>query len=101
LDQTPQPVSQWRGVHIGFYRDARACLHPSYRINGKPGGALAVLTATADGFSVAPGSGVTLSREMDVADWKEIPPSGASGRRGAIYRVGERGPYFRVVRRGG
>jgi hypothetical protein len=100
LDQSPQPVSQWRGVHIGFYRNARACLHPSYRITGKTGGALAVLTATADGFSVAPGDGMTLSREMEVAEWREIPASGSSGRRGAIYRVGERGPFFRVVNRG-
>ena len=99
LDQTPQPLSQWRGVRIGFYRDARAGLQPSYRVTGHTKGAIAILKATADGVWVMPSGGAQLFREVDPTEWREVPPEGQAGRRGLVYRIGERGPYFRMASR--
>jgi len=97
LDDTPQPLAQWRGVRIGFYRDARAYLHSNYRVSGDAKGAIAVLTATADGAWVAPGKCISLFRELEVGEWQEIQASGRPARRGIAHRVGEQGPYFRLA----
>jgi hypothetical protein len=51
-DQIPQPLKQWRGVGIGFYRDAWACLHSDFRISQRHKSALAVLRASGNRSSV-------------------------------------------------
>ena len=99
-EQSPQPVKQWRGVGIGFYRNARAYLHPDFRLSGKAGGALAGLYAEPGGNRVAPGAGVSLFRETLHGDWEPVPPAGNRCRAGDIYRVGSHGPYFRIAVRG-
>jgi hypothetical protein len=98
LDETPQPLAQWRGVRIRFYQDARACLQPNYRVSGELRGALAVLTARSGGSAwVSPGRGWSLFRELDIGEWQEVAQQGQGARRGAVYRVGDLGPFFRLT----
>jgi hypothetical protein len=95
-DQLPQPVRQWKGVGVGFYRHARAFLHADYRVSGSHRGALAGLQAERRNARVVPGKGATLSRETVDGDWERVPASGRPIRPGDVYRVGDSGPYFRV-----
>jgi hypothetical protein len=98
-EQSPQPIRQWRGVGIGFYRDARAFLHPDYRVSGKARGAIASLHARPRGARVAPVKGSALFRESIDGTWDDVAPEGRPARAGDVYRVGERGPYFRISTR--
>jgi hypothetical protein len=100
-DQSPQPVRQWPGVGIGFYRHARAFLHADYRLSGRLRGALAKLVAEKTGTRVAPQGGHTLFREAADGQWESITPDGRRIGSGDILRVGDRGPFFRIVHRGG
>jgi hypothetical protein len=100
-EQTPQPVAQWTGVGIGFYRDARAFLHSNYRLSGKPGGALACLLAEGTGTRVGPGRGTSLSRETLDGGWEAVDAEGRRARGGDVYRVGDGGPFFRISSRTG
>jgi hypothetical protein len=98
-DQTPQPVRMWRGVGIGFYRDARACLQDNYRITGTVRGAVATLHAGQRRIVyVRPGSRA-LYREEGLGEWEQIPPNGRRASMGEIYRVGDNGPFFRLSMR--
>ena len=99
-EQSPQPVKQWQGVGIGFYRNARAYLHPDYRLSGKAHGALAGLYAERGGNRVMPGNGITLFRETMDGDWEIVSVQGGRIRAGDIYRVGDKGPYFRIAVKG-
>lgn len=100
-EQTPQPVKQWKGTGIGFYRHARAYLHADYRLSGKSQGALACLQAEKNYAKVQP-MGTPLFRETIDGDWKSATTDGQKARPGAVYRIGDKGPYFRVtVNRGG
>src|SRR5882724_7842016 len=96
-EQSPQPVRQWGGVGIGFYRDARAYLHGDFRLSGRAQGALAVLWAQKGGPLALPGKGSPLYKETFDATWEEVPQDGRRARPGDIYRIGERGPYFRIA----
>jgi hypothetical protein len=96
-DVTPQPIKQWRGTGIGFYRNARAYLHPDYRLSGKASGALAALHAERTGVRAAPGRGASLLRETLDGDWEVVPTEGRRARAGDVFRVGDRGPYFRLA----
>jgi len=98
-EQSPQPLRQWKGTRIGFYRHARAFLHPDYRVSGKPRGQLASLQAVKGGARVAPARGTALFRETLDGEWEPVPPEGRSTRGGDVYRVGERGPFFRITSR--
>jgi hypothetical protein len=99
-EETPQPVRQWRGVGIGFYRDARAFLHPDFRLSGNPQGAVASLHAERSGTHVNPGRGMSLYRETLDSDWESVPAAGRRAHAGDVYRIGDRGPYFRIATRG-
>ncbi|HEX2835302.1 MAG TPA: choice-of-anchor X domain-containing protein [Thermoanaerobaculia bacterium] len=99
-EQVPQPVKQWRGVGIGFYRNARAFLHADFRLSGNARGALAALHAEKGGARVMAGRGLSLSRETLGADWEIVPADGRKARGGDVYRIGDRGPYFRIATRG-
>ncbi len=99
-EQSPQPVKQWKGVGIGFYRNARAYLHPDYRLSGKPRGALAELLAERAGNRVLPCNGASLFRETADGDWEAVPLQGSRCRAGDVFRVGGSGPYFRIATRG-
>ncbi len=99
-EQSPQPVRQWKGVGIGFYRNARAFLHPDYRLSGNPQGALASLQAQKVGTRVIPGRGLSLYRETLDTDWETVAVQGRHARAGDVYRIGDRGPYFRIATRG-
>lgn len=96
-EQSPQPVKQWSGVGIGFYRNARAFLHPDFRLSGKHQGALACLYAERGGARVAPGRGLSLFRETLEGDWESVPADGRRARAGDVLRIGDRGPYFRIT----
>lgn len=96
-EQSPQPVKQWRGVRIGFYRNARAFLHSDFRLSGNQQGALAGLNAEKGGARVAPGRGLTLFRETLEGDWESVPADGRRARAGDVFRIGDRGPFFRIA----
>jgi hypothetical protein len=95
-DQTPQPIAQWSGTGISWYRDARACLHSNFRLNGDPSGAVAVLVAIPGGTQVNPSDGNNLYRETIEGNWEPIPSEGRRSSGGEVYRVGDAGPFFRV-----
>ena len=99
-EQQPMAVLQWPGVGIGFYRNARAYLLSDFRLSGKGRGALAVLTAEKGGARVAGAGGQALFRETLDGAWESVSPEGRRIRQGEVYRVGERGPFFRVANRG-
>ncbi len=98
-ENPPLAIYTWRGVGIGFYRDARAYLHGDFRISGKSSGALASLHAEAAGTRVCAGKGMSLFRQDFGSRWEELPKEGEMVRAGEIYRVGENGPYFRIASR--
>lgn len=100
-EQSPQPIRQWSGVGIGFYRHARAFLHGDFRLSGRAQGALAGLYAEKHGTRVEVGRGATLFRETLDGDWEAVPPPGRRVRPGDIYRLGESGPFFRIAIQGG
>jgi hypothetical protein len=100
-EQSPQPVKQWRGVGIGFYRNARAHLHPDFRLSGNARGAVATLLALRGGTRVLPGKGVSLFREALDGGFEPVAPDGRTAQQGDVYRVGERGPFFRLTSRRG
>jgi hypothetical protein len=100
-EQTPQPVAQWKGVGIGFYRNARAFLHSNYRLSGNPRGALAGLFAEGAGTRVASGRGGSLFRETLDGGWEGVEADGRRARGGDVYRSGDGGPFFRISFRAG
>jgi hypothetical protein len=95
VEQTPQPIRQWQGVGIRWYRDARAYLHPNFRVTRKASGAVASLRAAPAGTTlVHPENGHALFRENASGEWEAIPADGRSIRPGEAHRVGEYGPFF-------
>jgi hypothetical protein len=96
-EHSPQPVKQWRGVGIGFYRSARAYLHADFRLSGSAQGALASLAAERTGARVEPGKGNLLARETLEGGWEPVAPPGRRVRAGDVYRIGDRGPFFRIT----
>jgi hypothetical protein len=100
-EQTPQPVVRWKGVGIGFYRNARAFLHSNYRLSGNARSALAGLFAEGAGTRVSPGRGHSLSRETLDGDWEAVDSEGRRTRGGDVYRIGDSGPFFRISFRAG
>lgn len=98
-EQFPLPIKQWKGVRSGFFRNARAFLQADYRISGKGSGALAALFAEKGGTRVA-GIGNPLYRETLDGDWENVAQEGRRVRPGDIFRIGEKGPYFRIAVKG-
>jgi len=98
LDRMPQPLAQWRGTGIGWYRDAQAFLQPDYRLSGKSRGSLAGLRAVANG-AVLLSTGPPLYRELDINEWEEVRQV-RPVRAGTIYRISETGPFFGLARAG-
>ena len=95
-DLSPQSIQHHKGVGIGFYRHARAYISSSYRVTGKPAGAVAQLQATRGGLMVIPVGGM-LYRENAEEDWDEVPQTGRKARSREIYRASSDGPFFKVV----
>lgn len=100
-EQSPQPVAQWQGVGIGFYRHAQAFLHPDFRLSGKARGSLASLEAAKRATWVRAGTGRPLFRETLDGTWEAVDPRGRRTHAGDVYRIGEHGPYFRIAVQGG
>jgi hypothetical protein len=98
-DQTPQPVRMWRGVGIGFYRDARACLQENFRVNGQVKGAVSILQAGPRKSVFVKPASRPVYREVGFREWDQVPANGRRAGQGEIYRVGESGPYFRLSMR--
>ncbi len=96
-EQSPQPVVPWKGVGIGFYRHARAFLHPDFRLSGRSQGALAGLHAEKGATRLRAGKGGTLYRETLDGDWDVVVREGRRVRPGDVYRLGEQGPYLRIA----
>lgn len=96
----PQSIRIWRGVGIGFYRDARAYVHPDYRLGGKSRGALARLRAIGGStVRIDPQGGHPLYREEINGEWRPVPLDGEIARPAEVYRVGDSGPYVRLSAR--
>lgn len=95
LDQSPQPVRQWRGVGIGFYRDAHAFMHSDFRVSGSSNGSVGKLTARRNGVWVTP-TGNAIFREVQPTEWEQISAEGRVARAAVVYRIGETGPFFRL-----
>nr|VFJ49845.1 MAG: hypothetical protein BECKDK2373C_GA0170839_10275 [Candidatus Kentron sp. DK] len=93
----PQPITQWKGTGIGFYRNARAYLHPDYRLSGRATGALAMILATTSGVMVTSTGGSVLYRHGVSGDWEEIRGDGVRFSSGDIFRIGDMGPFFKVA----
>ena len=98
-EQTPQPIAQWKGVGIGWYLDARAFLHPNFRLSGSQRGSLASLHALNGGFRIRPEGGTAVFRETVEGDWEALPLEGRRSTHGQAYRVADMGPYFLVTTR--
>lgn len=99
--QMPQSIAQFSGTGARWYRDARAYLHSSFRLDGSRSGAVAVLVAISTGAQVQPIQGCVLYRETIDGDWEPLPPEGRRAGGGEVYRVGEAGPFFRISSRTG
>ncbi|MBT3222551.1 MAG: hypothetical protein HN348_26045, partial [Proteobacteria bacterium] len=98
-EQQPQPITQWRGIGIGWYRNARAYLTSSYRLSKNKAGAVARLQMDrATGLQVFPEAGSELLYETLDGDWKPVALEGRRGRAGHIFRVGslDEGILFRI-----
>ncbi|MCP4702884.1 MAG: hypothetical protein GY862_39390 [Gammaproteobacteria bacterium] len=95
-EHTAQPVKQWKGVGIGFYRNARAFLHADFRLSGKARGALACLQAERGGARAMPEKSALFKETLD-GDWEAVAASGQKARPGDIYKIGDKGPYFRIT----
>jgi len=100
-DVSAAPIKQWRGVGIGFYRNARAFFLPSFRITGKPRGGIAKLHMTKKGLWVEPAGGSSLYREDMDGDWEDVPQGGRRARGGDVFRVGQDSFYFTISMSGG
>ncbi len=100
-DQTPQPVKLWRGVGIGWYRDARACLQDNFRVTPKVKGSVAILQAGKRKAVMVRWGSRTLYREVGLNEWEAVAQNGRRTGHGETYRVGESGPYFRISLRVG
>jgi len=100
-DQTPQPVKLWRGVGIGWYRDARACLQDNFRVTSKVKGSVAILQAGKRKAVMVRWGSRTLYREVGLNEWEAVAQNGRRTGHGETYRVGESGPYFRISLRVG
>lgn len=98
-EHPPQPLRQWKGVRIGFYRHARAFLHASFRVSGDQRGALAWLQAERGGARVFAGQGASLWRETLDSGWQPVPAAGSRVRNGEVFRCGDNGPFFQVSTR--
>ncbi|MBL8214165.1 MAG: hypothetical protein JNK87_25820 [Bryobacterales bacterium] len=99
-EQTPQPLKLWRDVRIGFYRNARAYFLPDFRITGKKSGAIAMLEAGPKRSAIAfPAGGQSLFRETADGDWEVVPSTGRRVMGSEVYRVADKGPYFRISAR--
>ncbi len=96
LDDSPQPLAQWKGVGIGWYRDSRAFLHSSFRVSDESRGAIASLRAVRGGTWVRAENGHALCRETVDGDWEQVQDHGRNARSGEVYRVGDHGPFFRL-----
>lgn len=95
-DLPPTPIKQWKGAGIGFYRDARAYLLSSFRITGKPRGAVVKLHMKKRGLWVEAARGSSLFHETPDDQWEEVRRGGQRARGGDRYRVGEGGFYFSI-----
>jgi hypothetical protein len=98
-DQTPQPVRMWKGVGIGFYRDARACLRGDFRIDGQVKGAGAILQAGPRRAVIVSAGSRGLYREIGYAEWEQVLAHGRRAGHGETFRIGDSGPYFRLSTR--
>ncbi len=95
-EQRPLPMRTFRGVGIGFYRNARAYILTNFRVSGKARGAVARLQQESNGLCIYPEHGTALFRETD-GDWELVPERGRRAYKGDIYRVGEGTLYFRIT----
>jgi hypothetical protein len=95
----PQSIRNWRGIGVGFYRNARAFLHPDFRLTGRAQGSLAGLYAQGTATWVRGQRGLALYREDAAGDWTQVPTQGEQTRPGEVYRIGDTGPFFRLSAR--
>jgi hypothetical protein len=93
--QKPVPITTFSGVGIGFYRDARAYVHSNFRISGKREGAVVEVRAAKRGVLLE-SLGGALFRTDGGRGWNEIKGPPRRGAMGEPYRIGEKGPYFRL-----
>jgi hypothetical protein len=94
--QMPVPIKVWKGTGIGFYRDARAYLHPDYRVSGKKAGATLMLEAQRHGIKVHSTGGSPLFLHVSGDRWEDLNPLIRPLAPGDTVRVGQSGPCVRL-----
>jgi len=100
-EQPAQPLRYWGRVGRPFFRPARTYLRLDYRLSASPGNAVAALVAGRKAARVMAVHGIALFRENLAGDWETVAAQGRRSRPGEVYRVGDRGPYFRIGRSAG
>jgi hypothetical protein len=97
---TAVALKNYRGTGAGWFRPARAYLHTDFKVSGRGRGALAGLVAKGRTVMVVP-LAADLFYELDADDWIAVGSAGRQARAGGeAYRIGSRGPFFRLALRG-
>ena len=102
-EQQAQPITQWKGIGIGWYKHARAYVTSSYRVSKTRAGAVARLQMVPrSGLQIFPEGGSELLYETLDGDWEPVAVDGRRARAGDIFRVGplDEGILFRISLRG-
>lgn len=84
------------GTRSGFYRHARAYIHPDFRISGRSRGAIARLGARPDRLSIRPESGNTVYRQNLEGEWEALPTDESAAHFGVIYKDSLGALFFEI-----
>jgi hypothetical protein len=94
--QRPVPIKTWKGTGIGFYRHARAFLHPDFRVSGSRQGALLSLVANRHGVTIRSLAGAPLFLASGGLSWEPLDVELRPLAPGDTIRMGDRGPFARL-----
>jgi hypothetical protein len=95
-EEPASALSNFSGVGIGFYRNARAYINADYTIGGKKRGPVARLQMSSQGLLVFPEGG-ELEREGFDGDWEPVEAQGRRPSGGEVFRAGD-SLYFLITR---
>ena len=95
-EYVPMQLNQWKGVRSGFYRNARAFVHDDFRVSGKNFGAAVKITAEKNCIKIVPLGGRTIYCMNFLGNWKKQEDE-QPYRSGDEVRIGDSGPYFRLI----
>jgi hypothetical protein len=96
LDEAvPQEIKPIPGTGVGFYRNARAYLHPDFRVSSREKGAAVKIEAIRRGVLVSGVHGSKVCRDLG-NEWAPLPAAGWRGRLGEPLRVDGAELFFRL-----